>query len=420
MAAEEEFVDWYAFVGVERDAPAREISRAYRKRALSCHPDKRPGDAAAAKEFATLQRAYDVLSDEAARKAFDGVLEARELRERRRDAEDGRRRKQREDLEAREAAARAAQRAAYGGGAAPAPKRARAAEADEDGPEDARASLAAETAARKQLEAELQRIRDRNAAAAAARARASASAARAGASGGSSDDGAALTLRWAAGTAYSAELLQALVRSVCPPRGPSAPPLSGPRFTVVPSPSGRPQVRCVRRARPPPLVCPAPLPSPFLCRSSLALADCPPRPRRPRTSGQALVHFAVRADASAVAALWRGGGGLDEDLEASTGIRAELSGADGGGTGRRPDGGATGASASAAGADGGAAPGDGSVGASARGTAAPELWTAGGSELGLDELVHCTEYERVTLLRLRRAAERQQQERRAAAMPAAP
>lgn len=49
------------------------IVQAYRKLALKKHPDRRPNDPNASKEFIELQRAYDILSDSKAREAWTAL-----------------------------------------------------------------------------------------------------------------------------------------------------------------------------------------------------------------------------------------------------------------------------------------------------------------------------------------------------------
>ncbi|HZR94709.1 MAG TPA: molecular chaperone DnaJ [Gaiellaceae bacterium] len=61
----------YDTLGVSKTASADEIKKAYRKLARQYHPDKNAGDKAAEERFKEIQTAYDVLSDEEKRKAYD-------------------------------------------------------------------------------------------------------------------------------------------------------------------------------------------------------------------------------------------------------------------------------------------------------------------------------------------------------------
>lgn len=65
--------DYYATLGVSKDASEKEITRAYRKLAKQYHPDANSGDAGAEERFKEVSAAYDVLGDAAKRKEYDEV-----------------------------------------------------------------------------------------------------------------------------------------------------------------------------------------------------------------------------------------------------------------------------------------------------------------------------------------------------------
>lgn len=63
--------DYYALLGVPKDAPQKDIKKAYRKLAQQYHPDKNPGDTASENRFKEASEAYDVLGDPEQRKEYD-------------------------------------------------------------------------------------------------------------------------------------------------------------------------------------------------------------------------------------------------------------------------------------------------------------------------------------------------------------
>lgn len=63
--------DYYEVLGVEKNASADEIKKAYRKAAVKYHPDKNPGDKEAEEKFKEAAEAYDVLSNSDKRARYD-------------------------------------------------------------------------------------------------------------------------------------------------------------------------------------------------------------------------------------------------------------------------------------------------------------------------------------------------------------
>src|SRR3982751_6684503 len=65
--------DFYKVLGVEKDAEASAIKKAYRKLARENHPDSKPGNKAAEDRFKQVAEAYDVVGDTAKRKEYDDM-----------------------------------------------------------------------------------------------------------------------------------------------------------------------------------------------------------------------------------------------------------------------------------------------------------------------------------------------------------
>ena len=63
--------DYYEVLGVDKNASADEIKKAYRKLAVKYHPDKNPGDKEAEERFKEAAEAYSVLSDADKKAKYD-------------------------------------------------------------------------------------------------------------------------------------------------------------------------------------------------------------------------------------------------------------------------------------------------------------------------------------------------------------
>ncbi|GAB4443338.1 MAG: DnaJ C-terminal domain-containing protein [Anaerolineae bacterium] len=73
-----EFTDYYQILEIEKNTPAEEIGKAYRKLARKYHPDVNPGDEEAAARFRDISEAHHVLSNPEARAKYDRLDAARQ------------------------------------------------------------------------------------------------------------------------------------------------------------------------------------------------------------------------------------------------------------------------------------------------------------------------------------------------------
>jgi curved DNA-binding protein len=63
--------DYYQLLGLNKNASADDIKKAYRKMAVKYHPDKNPGDKKAEETFKEISEAYAVLSDPQKKNQYD-------------------------------------------------------------------------------------------------------------------------------------------------------------------------------------------------------------------------------------------------------------------------------------------------------------------------------------------------------------
>jgi len=94
--------DLYEFFSVTPVSSDKDIARAYKKKALQHHPDKNPDDPHASETFQKIAKAYEILSDPAAKAAYDKWVRAKQASIRRAQELSGKRKKFKEELELQE------------------------------------------------------------------------------------------------------------------------------------------------------------------------------------------------------------------------------------------------------------------------------------------------------------------------------
>jgi len=100
-AFEEE--DYYAILKIDATKSAEEIRKAYKVASLKFHPDKNRHDLEnASKKFLLIKKAFEILSDEKAKEAYDRVVKAKQQRIIRDKQMDQNRKRMIDDLEERE------------------------------------------------------------------------------------------------------------------------------------------------------------------------------------------------------------------------------------------------------------------------------------------------------------------------------
>ncbi|PWL37631.1 molecular chaperone DnaJ [Flagellimonas aquimarina] len=66
-----DFIDYYKVLGIQKNASAADVKKAYRKLARKYHPDLNPNDPQTEKKFKQINEANEVLSDPVKRKKYD-------------------------------------------------------------------------------------------------------------------------------------------------------------------------------------------------------------------------------------------------------------------------------------------------------------------------------------------------------------
>lgn len=92
-------IDYYEILGVTDGVGDKELSRAYRLKALKYHPDKNKDNPGAVQLFHNLKEAYDLLSDSKQRAAYDEKRRSIVVKRQRLEAMNGQRKRMKAQLE---------------------------------------------------------------------------------------------------------------------------------------------------------------------------------------------------------------------------------------------------------------------------------------------------------------------------------
>ena len=95
-------LDLYELLAVAETCSLQELTTGFRKKALTCHPDKFPNDEPKKEMFLLIKKALELLTDKAARNAYDSCRKQKKIHEERLSQMDATRKKFKQTLEKNE------------------------------------------------------------------------------------------------------------------------------------------------------------------------------------------------------------------------------------------------------------------------------------------------------------------------------
>jgi len=95
-------LDLYGLFNVNETCSTQELTTAFRKQALKCHPDKFPDDQEKIELFLKIKKALELLTDKQARQVYDADRKQKKLQQERLSQMDDKRKKFKQDLERNE------------------------------------------------------------------------------------------------------------------------------------------------------------------------------------------------------------------------------------------------------------------------------------------------------------------------------
>ncbi|CAF0920127.1 unnamed protein product [Rotaria sordida] len=95
-------LDLYELFGLNETCSTKELTTAFRRKALKCHPDKYPNNNEKKEHFLLIKRALELLTDKQAREAYDACRKQKKHQQERLSQMDDKRKKFKQDLERNE------------------------------------------------------------------------------------------------------------------------------------------------------------------------------------------------------------------------------------------------------------------------------------------------------------------------------